>query len=107
MTDQRHRWTSHGHACCRSALLATGTRPASVARCGGPGICSTCAVEASRAHLEPDEVVAVELAAEARGYRKAIAALRKEASDFAYEEGRDHTFRYAADYLEAIAEEGK
>lgn len=40
---------------------------------------------------------------EASGYRKAIQALRDEAADFIYESGRDHPFRYAADYLENIA----
>lgn len=45
--------------------------------------------------------------AEAFGYRKAIQALRKEAADLAAWGGLDHPFRRAADYLEAIAEEGR
>lgn len=42
-------------------------------------------------------------ASETAGYQRAIQALRDEAADFIYESGRDHPFRYAADYLENIA----
>lgn len=38
--------------------------------------------------------------AEDRGYRRAVQALRDEAADFTFEEGRDHSFRFAADFLE-------
>lgn len=34
------------------------------------------------------------------GYRRAVQALRDEAADFTFEEGRDHSFRFAADFLE-------
>lgn len=46
-----HAWTSHGHPCCHRPGPPTGTRPASVVRCGGPAICSQCAHDAGRAHV--------------------------------------------------------
>jgi hypothetical protein len=55
-----HRWTTHGHACCPDAPLAESTRPQVVARCGGPAICTACAVEAGAAHSQgatPDRPV--------------------------------------------------
>ncbi len=42
-----HGWTRHGHRCCDQA---TGTRPARVARCGGPAICRECATDAAIRH---------------------------------------------------------
>lgn len=44
-----HRWTSHGHRCCREAPLSIVGRPR-VHRCGGPRLCKPCAVEAAEAH---------------------------------------------------------
>lgn len=46
-----HGWTSHGHACCE--LLATDPPPIQ-ARCGGPGLCTVCSVQAARYHAADD-----------------------------------------------------
>ncbi len=40
-------WTSHGHAVDGVTVEGPG-RPDLVARCGGPGLCSTCSQEAER-----------------------------------------------------------
>lgn len=56
----KHRWTHHGHACCKEM---SGPRPEKmvIARCGGPGICKPCALDAARVHLDdspnPETVV--------------------------------------------------
>lgn len=45
-----HAWTTHGHPCCRQPGPTVGTQPDTVARCGGPGICTDCATQATEIH---------------------------------------------------------
>ena len=43
-----HGYTKHGHPCCGQAPVS---RPSVRARCGGPRICSACALEANLIHV--------------------------------------------------------
>lgn len=45
-----HGWTPHGHPCCKEPGPPIGDRPAKLNRCGGPGMCTECAVEAVIVH---------------------------------------------------------
>lgn len=48
----KHGWTAHGHACCRiEPRTMLGTRPSSIARCGGPALCGKCGSDAARIHM--------------------------------------------------------
>lgn len=48
MSAHHPGWTSHGHRI--PGTTTTGTRPSTVARCGGPSICPQCAAEAGLLH---------------------------------------------------------
>lgn len=43
-------YTKHGHQI--EGTIVEGERPSSVARCGGPGLCAQCSLEAARAPKE-------------------------------------------------------
>jgi len=45
-----HGWTAHGHTCCNAWEPVDDDRPLTVARCGGPAICSKCAKDAAQFH---------------------------------------------------------
>jgi len=47
-----HGWTDHGHQCCGAHVYRAG-RPALVARCGGPGLCTQCSRDAAQIHARP------------------------------------------------------
>ena len=49
VTEAVSGYTSHGHRI--AGVVQTG-RPASVARCGGPGLCTVCSLEAVMATNE-------------------------------------------------------
>lgn len=54
-----HDWTTHGHACCMNPGPPIGDRDLRpVARCGGPGLCRKCSVEAAqiRERADPQRV---------------------------------------------------
>ena len=47
MTEKHHGYTNHGHPIPGACGIA-GQRPKYVARCGGPGLCGTCSLDAER-----------------------------------------------------------
>lgn len=49
-TAGSHAWTTHGHPCCHQPGPTVGIQPDAVARCGGPGICTECATQATEIH---------------------------------------------------------
>lgn len=46
---EQHGYTRHGHPCCNKVRLDQGVG-LSIARCGGPGICTRCVTDASKVH---------------------------------------------------------